>query len=103
MTHSCARAVLENLRRRDLLALVREISTRRGVLLDELCGRQRARSVSRARQEVWWRMRHHPERYYSLLEIARLFGRDHGTVLAGVRAHDRRLHAAIASDAEVCH
>jgi len=47
-------------------------------------------------------MRHHPERYYSLLEIARLFGRDHGTVLAGVRAHDRRLHAAIASHAEVC-
>jgi chromosomal replication initiation ATPase DnaA len=102
MTITSARAVLENLRRRDLLALVREISTRRGVLLDELCGRQRARSVSRARQEVWWRMRHHPERYYSLLEIARLFGRDHGTVVAGIQAHDRRLHAATASDGEVC-
>jgi chromosomal replication initiation ATPase DnaA len=103
MTTICAPAVLENLRSRDLLALVREISTRRGVPLDELCGRQRARSVSRARQEVWWRMRHHPERYYSLLEIARLFGRDHGTVVAGIRAHDRRLRDATGSEPQVHH
>jgi chromosomal replication initiation ATPase DnaA len=75
---------------RDLLALVADVCRMRGVTLADLCGRVRARSVSYARQEVWWRLRTDPERYFSLLEIARLFGRDHTTVLAGVAAHERR-------------
>jgi chromosomal replication initiation ATPase DnaA len=93
-------AVLDNLYARDLLELVDQISARRGVVAIELCGRTRTRSVSWARQEVWWRMRHHPERYYSLLEIARLFGRDHATVKAGVDAHQRRLDAAALTHSE---
>ncbi len=84
------RAVVDDLRVRDLLALVEQIAARRGVLLDQLCGTTRTLSVSRARQEAWWHMRHHPERSYSLLEIARLFGRHHTTVLAGVVAHEQR-------------
>jgi len=75
---------------RDLLALVVDVCRTRGVKLDDLCGRARSRSVSRARQEVWWRLRTDPERYFSLPEIARLFGRDHTTVLAGVAAHEHR-------------
>jgi chromosomal replication initiation ATPase DnaA len=86
--------VLDNLRVRDLLDLVQEISTRRGVPIEDLCGRARTRSVSWARQEVWWRLRYHPERYYSLPEIARLFGRDHATISAGIQAHRRRLDGA---------
>jgi chromosomal replication initiation ATPase DnaA len=93
-------ALLENLRARDLLELVEQVSARRGVVVDELCGRTRSRSVSWARQEVWWHMRNHPERYYSLLEIARLFGRDHATISAGIQAHSRRLAAASVSSAE---
>ena len=86
--------ILQTLDARDLLDLVREISARRGVVVDQLCGRVRTRSVSWARQEVWWRMRHHPERFYSLLEIAQLFGRNHATVKAGIEAHGRRLRHA---------
>lgn len=83
--------VLERLEIRDLLQLAREICARRGVVLDELCGDSRACSVSRARQELWWRIRHHPERHYSCSEVARLFGRDPTTVLAGIEAHRRRI------------
>jgi chromosomal replication initiation ATPase DnaA len=84
-------AVLDDLRRRDLLALVEEVAARRGVLVEHLCGSSRTPSASRARQEAWWCMRHHPERYYSLIDIARLFGRHHTTVMAGLEAHARRL------------
>lgn len=84
-------SVLETLRVRDLLDLVAHIAARRGVPVDQLCGLGRTQSVSRARQETWWRLRHHPERSYSFEEIARIFGRHHTTVIAGVAAHARRL------------
>jgi chromosomal replication initiation ATPase DnaA len=86
--------VLEALCERDLDGIAAEVAAQRGVPLHDLCGRGRTRSVARARQEVWWRIRHHPERYLSLPEIARLFGRDHTTILAGIEAHSRRLAAA---------
>ena len=87
-------SVIDALRVRDLLELVQDICKTRGVVLHELCGRTRARSVARARHEAWWCIRRHPERHYSLLEIARLFGRDHTTVSAGIDAHERRLDLA---------
>ena len=83
--------VIDDLRRRDLLELIEEVAARRGVLVDHLCGTARTLSVSRARQEAWWRMRRHPERCCSLFEIARRFGRHHTTVMAGVTAHARTL------------
>jgi len=83
-------AVLDDLDARDLLSLVDDVCRHRRVPRAELCGRSRAQSVSRARHEVWWLLRYDPERFYSLLEIARLFGRDHATVLAGIAAHERR-------------
>ena len=82
--------VADLLRARDLLALVDDVCKRRGVTLDEVCGRTRSQAVSHARQEVWWRLRHHPQRDYSYPEIARLFARDHTTIMAGIRAHVRR-------------
>ena len=85
--------MIHDLDARDLLALVDEVCRHRGVPRDLLAGRTRTQSVSRAPQEVWWRMRHHPERHYSLLEIARLFGRDHATIVAGIAAHHRRASA----------
>jgi len=92
--------VIDALRARDLLELVEDICRTRGVVLHELCGRTRSRSVSRARHETWWCIRRHPERHYSVLEIARLFGRDHTTVSAGIDAHRRRLDLA-PGDAQV--
>jgi chromosomal replication initiation ATPase DnaA len=88
--------VVDSLRVRDLLALVDDVCKRRGVTLDEVCGRTRSRAVSYARQEVWWRIRYHPERYYSYPEIARLFARDHATIIAGIAAYERRVTAASA-------
>jgi chromosomal replication initiation ATPase DnaA len=82
--------VADQLRVRDLLPLVDEVCKRRGVTLNEVCGRARSQAISRARQEVWWRIRHHPEREYSYPEIAQLFARDHTTIMAGISAHERR-------------
>lgn len=89
--------IIDALAARDLLELVDDVCRLRGVARADLCGRIRSRSVSRARQETWWRLRLHPHRFYSLVEIARLFGRDHATVRAGVLAHARRLAADGAS------
>jgi chromosomal replication initiation ATPase DnaA len=88
-------AVLAALRERDLDTIAADVAAQRGVPLQELCGRGRTRSVARARHEVWWRIRHHPERYLSLPEIARLFRRDHTTIKAGIDAHARRLAVAL--------
>jgi chromosomal replication initiation ATPase DnaA len=85
------RAVVDDLRCRDLLELVEEVAARRGVLVSQVCGTARTLSVSRARHETWWRIRHHPERSYSFFEIGRLFGRHHTTIMAGVATHARRL------------
>jgi len=82
--------VLAALERRNLGTLIQEICTRRGVLLEELCGRSRLSSVSRARHELWWRIHNHPEREYSVCEIARLFRRDPTTVGYGISAHAQR-------------
>jgi chromosomal replication initiation ATPase DnaA len=87
--------VVDGLRARDLFALVDEVCRSRGVTLDEVCGRARSQAVSCARQEVWWRIRHHPERNYSYPEIARLFARDSTTVIAGINAHERRVSAVL--------
>ena len=75
---------------RRLLHLAEEVCSARGVLLHEILGPIRSRNVVRARHELWWRIRHHPDRYYSLPEIGRLFGKDHTTILAGIEAHARR-------------
>ena len=77
---------------RGLLDLLDAVCDRRGVTRDELCGRSRSRAVAAARHELWWLIRHHPDRCYSYSEIARLVCRNHVTVLQGVAAH-HRLHA----------
>ncbi len=79
--------IIAGLHIRGLLTLVDDICKLRGVTIDELCGQGRSRAISHARQEVWWHIRHHPDRQYSYPEIARLFGRDHTTVMAGIHAH----------------
>jgi chromosomal replication initiation ATPase DnaA len=82
--------VLAALDAHGLSALLRDLCGRRGVLPEEVCGRRRTLSVARARHELWWRIRNHPNREYSYLEIAHLFGRDHTTVMHGIAAHLRR-------------
>lgn len=88
--------IVAKLKARGLLHLVDDVSARRGVTRAELCGRRRSRAVAAARHELWWLIRQHPERCYSFPEIARLFGKDHTTVLHGITAHGRRQPSAIA-------
>jgi chromosomal replication initiation ATPase DnaA len=97
MPSKAAAAVVQDLQARNLLELVQQVGARRGVCLTELCGRTRTRNVVAARHEVWWRIRNHPERCYSLHEIAHLFGNDHATVWAGLRAHQRHHLVAVRS------
>ena len=95
-----SKMIIDALRERDLDAIAVDVAARRGVPLAELCGPGRTQSVVRARHEVWWRIRHHPERYLSLPEIARLFNRDHTTIKAGIEAHAQRLAVAAIATSE---
>lgn len=90
MPSKTAAAVVHDLQARNLLELVEQVRALRGVCLLELCGRTRTQNVVAARHEVWWRIRNHPERCYSLHEIAHLFGNNHATVWAGLQSHQRR-------------
>lgn len=89
-----ADAVVRGLSERGLLELVDQVCSLRGVTRVELCGIGRTRSVAAARHELWWLIRHHPQRCYSYPEIARLFRRDHSTVFHGVAVHERRYAAS---------
>jgi chromosomal replication initiation ATPase DnaA len=97
-----AAAVVHDLEACNLIDLAEQVRALRGVCLTELCGRSRTRNVVAARHEVWWRIRNHPDRRYSLQEIAALFGNDHATVWAGLHAHQRRLSAASSKDKGPC-
>ena len=79
--------ILEALRERDLLELLDRVCQARGVTREEVCGRCRTKNVARARHELWWELRRHPGMSYG--EIARLFDRNHSTVMTGVRAVER--------------
>ena len=73
-----------------LVELVERIASASEVLVDEILGRSRDRRACEVRQEVWRRM---SVAGYTLLEIGRLWERDHTTILHGVRlARGRRQH-----------
>lgn len=86
-----ALGVITALKVRALTAILEDVCRRRGVTTYEVCGRARTRGVSYARHELWWRIRNHPDRHYSFAEIAKLFRRDHTTVLQGIKAHQKRM------------
>lgn len=81
--------IARELSERALLPLVLLVCERRGVLLDELCGRCRSRAVASARHEIWYLLRHDPAKCFSFLEIGRIFDRDHTTIRSGILAHAR--------------
>lgn len=85
----CPETIARELSARTLLPLVLSVCERRGVLLDEFCGRGRSQAVAAARQEVWYLLRHDPARSFSFSELGRIFDRDHTTIRAGVLAHAR--------------
>ena len=89
-TASSPSTIIHELSIHGLLGLADAVCDRRGVTRHELCGRRRTRAVAAARHELWWLIRHHPDRRYSYSEIACIVGYDHATIVHGVAAHQRR-------------
>jgi chromosomal replication initiator protein len=69
-----------------------QVATRAGLTFRDLIGVERRREVSWVRQDAYRAIREQTS--LSLPQIARIFGRDHSTVLHGIRASKRRQEAA---------
>lgn len=71
--------------------IIRDTAQRHGLFAGELTGPARNRQASRARHEAMWlayeARRPDGSRLYTLPFIGRRFGRDHTSVLYGVRKH----------------
>ena len=67
--------------------IAQEVCAKHKITLKELQGDRRFKKYSTARREVYWRMR--TELRMSLLDIARKMGKDHTTVLHGLRVYAR--------------
>lgn len=85
---------------RSLSAIAHDVAYSHGLLKDDLCAPDalgtRAKPLARARQEAFWQayqVRYSDGRQrFSLPTIGRFFGgRDHTTVLHGIRAHAKRM------------
>ena len=69
--------------------IVREVAQKHGLSPLDLSGPRRLAPVVVARQEAMWRMRR--ETRLSFPQIGRIVGRDHSTVIYGIRAHAKRM------------
>lgn len=73
------------------------VAMKHGLSLADLIGPSRRRKVARPRQEAFAAVQE--KHGYSLPKIGRLFGgRDHTTVLHGIREHAKRVAAAAAAE-----
>lgn len=81
--------------RPSIRSIVAKIAAVHGITKEHLLSRKQDRQASRARQEVYYLCH---QMGNSTPRIARELGRDHSTVIAGIRAHQRRLAAAHDSD-----
>lgn len=97
---SLARAIIARMPppRKPWHAFVREVAIKHGLTLADLIGPYRAPKVAHARQEAMWVL--FQERRWSYPQIGRFFGgRDHTTIMHGVRRHQSRLDEAAAGAA----
>lgn len=68
------------------------IADRHGITVDMMLSNRRGvERIVHARQHLMWCLH---EEGYSSTSIGRRIGRDHATVLYGIRQHERRQHAA---------
>jgi len=66
--------------------IIAQVCDRHGVAVEEVLGRSRYKRVCLARKEVYVMLR---QERLSYLTIARMFGRDHTTVVDGVQRYRR--------------
>lgn len=69
-------------------AIIKEVSLKHGVSVDDMISEIRSVPVVGARYEAIYRIRE--ERHLSWAQIGRLFNRDHSTILHGWRMHRER-------------
>ena len=81
--------VSERLEAHGLLELVQTVAHAHGATLAEVCGRARTRGVSAARFACYRALYYHPVFAFSSVEIGRLFGRDHSSILNGIKGRLR--------------
>ena len=69
--------------------IIAQVCDRHGVAVEEVLGRSRYKRVCLARKEAYVMLR---QERLSYLTIARMFGRDHTTVVDGVQRYRRDRH-----------
>ena len=69
------------------LAIAKQVSAETGVRLADIMGRSRLAYLCRIRELIWF-IAH--ENGASLAQIGRVFGRDHTTVMSGIRNERKR-------------
>jgi chromosomal replication initiation ATPase DnaA len=85
-------AIIERLAERDLLDVALRFAREHNVTVRELVGGSHERAPSWARQALWSFL--YSLGHWSYPRLGHLFGRDHSTILAGVRAHLQRTGVA---------
>lgn len=79
--------------RKTIRRICEEVAEKHGLTVVELRSARRSKYVVRARHEAFWRCRQ--ETTASLPQIGRhLGGKDHTTVLHGIRMHEKRMREA---------
>lgn len=71
--------------------IIREVADKHGLTYAELMSHRRDRAIAWPRQEAMYRCA--KETSASLPMIARIFNRDHTTIIHGVRAYSERMGA----------
>lgn len=69
-------------------ALIRLIAEDYGLTLEDILGPDRRQRIAHPRQHVMWSLR---RMGFSYPHIGQILGRDHSTVVAGVRRHEERM------------
>jgi len=69
--------------------ILREVAAKHGLTVDEVRGQQQGRKNAKARQEFYYRCS--KETTLSKAGIGRKLGKDHTTVIHGIRQHEARI------------
>ena len=80
--------------------IAQEVSAKHNIPLKELQGNRRVKRYSISRREIFWRLRQ--EKGMSLLDIARKMGKDHTSVLHGLRVYARDHQLTPTTGEEAC-
>lgn len=73
--------------RASVRGFVKDVAREFGLTIDTLIGRSLEPKICRVRQIIWYRA--HAEGY-SLPQIGKVFGRDHTTIMHGIRNEKKR-------------